>query len=65
MSDIFESHTASFSRVQFSQRGDGQWFRRRQDKGPWGYRWTAWTRCGAPESTFKSAYSGKARLPKG
>lgn len=40
---VLES-TGSSVRTQAAQRTDGVWFSRMQDKGPYGYRWSAWRR---------------------
>ena len=61
---IITSYSADYTtKVQHAQReADGQWFRRRQERGLGGYRWTAWTAtpCG-PDHARPSGLT--ARLP--
>lgn len=75
---IYES-TGSSVRQQAAQHSDGTWFSRLQDKGPYGYRWSAWRRMStAPkigyeyDSDWGQASAGwrdgdlkAVRLPKG
>lgn len=64
MADIYECGV--ISRHQFAMRAaDGQWFERHQKLGPYGYRWTAWSKCaGKHERAVLNQYAGKARLPR-
>ncbi len=63
MSPIFEYGIQS--RIQQAQRADGQWFKRYQEKGRYGYRWSAWKPVASKDerATFNT-YAGHARLPK-
>lgn len=67
MTQIFEGFSMDFtSRIQYSQRADGQWFRRIQYRDArYGYKWSTWKAIdAAPENIFPSQFSQKARLPK-
>lgn len=63
MSDIIETGIAY--RIQYAQRADGQWFRRSQINGRYGYQWSKWKATDfGPGKTIVNPYAGKARLPK-
>lgn len=63
---IYESYTMDYTaQVHFAQRDDGQWFTRIQQRGHWGYCWTAWRPVSAkPENARVGCYPRYARLPK-
>jgi hypothetical protein len=63
MSPIFEY--GIHERIQQAQRADGQWFKRYQQKGRFGYVWTRWKPVAAKDERANlNPYAGKARLPK-
>jgi hypothetical protein len=66
MSTIYRSYSMDYtSQREHAQRADGQWFTRRQSRGRYGYRWSAWEMTtGKPEQAYVDPYAGKARLPK-
>lgn len=66
LTDIYEGFTMDFtSKIHWSQRADGQWFRRMQSKTIYGYRWSAWAATTTqPPHLVPAQYAGKARLPR-
>ena len=47
---IFESFTADFTaKIEYTE-AHGQWWKRVQERGPQGYRWSAWRPSAAPSN---------------
>lgn len=65
MSPILETCSADYTMlVHHARRSDGQWFVRYQQRGPWGYAWTAWRPSVEPDMSRARQTGRRARLPK-